>query len=475
MLKLNTLSLAVITGLSISSFSMPVTASNLDAQILKRLEQMEKRLKALETENAQLKKALNEPYISASEPELTARLKAVESQSNSYRKMAEIAKSLEGIEVSGGLTMVGQHLSGKPQDYDKNDSELNYRGDLEITVPVGNIGTSKGKLFTHLRVGQGLGIENAPYDDGSGGAFSSFNSTSFQRPGSNKSDSTILLAQLWYQLDIPLPLGGNSDYSREHLEMTIGKMDPFMFFDQNAIADDETRGFMNQSFVHNPLLDAGGDIGTDEFGFTPGFRMAWVNEAQKPLQYGLSFGAFGAGKGAEFNDSFSDPFYIIQSETQQRFFSGLEGNYRIYYWKNYSGQDFNKPDKDYSTHAGFGLSIDQKVHDYTTLFARYGQQTQGDVSFDQTLTFGAEFGGSYWSRGGDAIGVALGFLSLSDEYRDANPAMDDGAEQIAELYYRYRINEQIYLSPNVQHIRNPAGDKDASSLTAYGLRAQLDY
>ncbi len=474
MLKLNTLSLAVIAGLSISSFSMPVSASNLDAQILKRLEQMEKRLKALETENAQLKKALNEPYISDSEPEITARLKAVESQSNSYKKVASLVESLEGIEVTGGLTMAAQKLASKPQNYDGKDSEVNYRGDVNITIPAGNIGASEGILFAHLRVGQGLGLENAPYDNGDGGAFSSFNSTSFQRPGSNTSDSTVLLAQAWYQLNIPLPLGGNPDLSRQHLEMTIGKMDPFMFFDQNTIADDETRGFMNQSFVHNPLLDTGGDIGVDEFGFTPGFRMAWVNDYYKPQHYGISFGAFGAGEGAEFKDTLSDPFYIVQAETQQRF-SGLEGNYRIYYWKNYSGQDFNKPDKDYSSHAGFGLSLDQKVHDYTTLFARYGKQTQGDVSFDQTLTFGAEFGGSYWSRGGDALGAALGFLSLSDEYKDANPTMDDGAEQVAELYYRYRINEQIHLSPNVQHIRNPAGDKDASSLTAYGLRAQLDF
>ncbi len=117
MLKLKTLSLAVIASLSISSFSLPVSASNLDAQILKRLEQMEKPLKALETENAQLKKALNEPYISDSEPEITARLKAVESQSNSYKKVAKVVESLEGIEVSGGLTMAAQKLSSKPQNY----------------------------------------------------------------------------------------------------------------------------------------------------------------------------------------------------------------------------------------------------------------------------------------------------------------------------------------------------------------------
>ena len=454
----------LLAGLILSSFSLPLAASEPDARILKRLEQMEQRLQVLETENAQLKKALNEPYISDSEPEVSARLKAVESQSNSYKKVAKIVQSLEGIEVAGGLTMAAQKLSGKPDNYNK-DSEINYRGDVTVSLPAGNIGASEGLLFAHFRVGQGLGLENP------GSAFSSLNSTSFQRPGTTTSDSTVLLAQAWYQLNIPLPLGGNPDLSRQHIEMNIGKMDPFMFFDQNSIADDETRGFMNQSFVHNPLLDTGGDIGVDDFGFTPGFRMAWVNDFYKPVKYGISFGAFGAGDGASFEDTLSDPFYIVQAETQQRLFSGLNGNYRLYYWKNYARTDLNNNKE---THAGFGFSVDQQVHDYMTLFARYGYQSQGDVEFDRALTFGAEFGGSYWSRGGDAIGAALGFLSLSNEYKNTNPDLD-GEEQIAELYYRYRINNQIHISPNLQYIRQPGGDNTASSLTAYGLRAQLDF
>ncbi len=461
MLQLKPLSFAIITTLAVSSFSLPVSASsNLDAKILKRLEIMEQRLQALEAENARLKKSLNEPYISDSEPEISARLKAVESQSNSHKKFARIVEALEGIEVGGGVTMVGQKLSSKPDT--GNDAEVNYRGDLTVSLPAGDIGNASGFLFTHVRVGQGLGLENPD------GAFSSLNSTSFERPGSSTSDSTILLAQLWYQLTVPLPLGIDSEHSHQHLEMNIGKMDPFMFFDQNSIADDETRGFMNQSFVHNPLLDTGGD----EFGFTPGFRMAWVNDTYKPVQYAISFGAFGAGDGASFDDTLSDPFYIVQAETSQRLFSGLTGNYRIYYWKDYDHVDLSGVNK--QTHAGFGLSLDQQVHDYITVFARYGQQTQGDETFDQAMTLGAEFGGSYWSRGGDAIGAALGFLSLSDEYKDLNSGLN-GDEQVAELFYRYRINEQIHLSANIQHIRNPGGDEHKSSLTAYGLRAQLDF
>ncbi len=462
-------SLSLTTSLLGVVMSLPAVAVESPVATEKRFEALEKRIDALESENAQLKKSLDEPYISDSEPEISARLKAVESQVNSYRKAARTVESLDGIEAGVGLTMVAQGLSGAPADAEKS-AELNYRGDVTVSLPAGNIGAAEGFIFTHFRMGQGLGLENP------GDAFSSFNATSFQRPGTATADSTVLLAQAWYQLNVPLPLGGNPDLSRQHLELNFGKIDPFIFFDQNTIADDETRGFMNQAFVHNPLLDVGADVGVDDFGFSPGMRLGWFNDHYKPQTYGLSMGVFGAGKGASFEDSLSDPFIIMQAETSQRFFSGLEANYRVYYWRNGRGGDFDGVE---NTHSGLGFSLDQKVDDYTTFFARFGEQTKGRVRFDRTLTVGADFGGSYWNRGGDAIGVALGWLSLSDEYKtESNNIVGfnaSGAEKLAEIFYRYRVNSQFELSPNLQFISQPGGNSAVSSMTAYGLRVQLNY
>ncbi|VAX12828.1 hypothetical protein MNBD_GAMMA24-1818 [hydrothermal vent metagenome] len=459
----------VIAALLWAGINLPAMADDTGATINQRLEAMEKRIQTLESENSRLKKSLDQPYISDSEPEISARLKAIESQVYSYRKAARTVESLDGIKAGAGLTMAVQRLSSIPLN-SKKSAELNYRGDVNVSLPAGNIGASEGFIFTHFRMGQGLGLENP------GSAFSSFNSTSFQRPGTLTADSTVLLAQAWYQLNIPLPLGGNPDLSRQHLELNFGKIDPFIFFDQNTIADDETRGFMNQAFVHNPLLDVGSDIGVDDFGFSPGLRLAWFNDNYRPQRYGLSMGIFGAGKGARFEDSLSKPFIIVQAETGQRFFGGLEANYRLYYWRNGRGKDFDGSERN---HAGFGLSLDQKVADYTTVFARFGQQTQGRVRFDRALTVGANFGGSYWDRGGDAIGLALGWLTISKDYQPVSNSIAgfdaSGAEQITELFYRYRINGQFELSPNLQHIRRPGGNQAASTMIAYGLRAQLNY
>src|SRR4029079_14975643 len=118
--------------------------------------------------------------------------------------------------------------------------------------------------------------------------------------------------------------------SHDRVEITGGKMDPFAFFDQNAAADDETMRFMNNAFVHNPLLDSGGDIGVDAYGFTPGVRIAYVNEMDKPDTWGASLGVFGSGPGAHFTGSLGDPFIIAHLETTRRFFAGQAGTYRVY-------------------------------------------------------------------------------------------------------------------------------------------------
>lgn len=468
----HTVNLLVLCLAPLGAAAAPPTTGELQ----QKLDALESRVKKLEQDKADLERALSQQYISADEPQLAARVKAVESQTMSYKKAAETIEGLEEIQTDAGMTMMGQSLLGSTPS-GQNNGELNYRADVSVTLPAGEFGNASGFMFAHFRMGQGLGLENPS------NAFSSVNATSFQRPGSTASDSTVLLAQAWYQLNVPLPLGGNPILSRSHMEFNVGKMDPFMFFDQNAVADDETRGFVNQAFVHNPLLDVGSDIGVDEFGFSPGLRLAYVNERQAPLSYGVSLGVFGAGKGASFDNSFNSPFTILQLETHQRL-NGQDGNYRLYAWQNGRGGDY---DATTSTHSGVGLSVDQRFGDYTRLFGRYGVQTQGRVQFDQALTLGAEFGGSYWNRGADAVGLALARLDPSDAFKrdsltldanaDGNPDYGyraNNAEQVAELYYHYHFNKQITVSPNLQLIRNPGGNSQVSNVKALGLRAQID-
>lgn len=443
---------------------------------------IDRRLRSLEQANARVEKSLDSDTISENEPELTARLKAVEQTALEMKKPVSKIEALEGLEVGADLTMVAQRPSGVPKGTTDGNSQLNYRADVTVDLPLEPMGNIDHKLFAHFRLGQGLGL-NTPVTNL--GAFASApNAVAFRASGSPPDDSVAILGEAYYQASIPLPFGGFKPYSKQTLEVTVGKMDIFGFFDQNAVADDESRQFLNSAFVHNPLLDTGGEVGVDANGFQPGAVTSYYNHANNSEPWRLSLGIFGAGHGANYQHFFSSPLIMAQAETQLRF-NGLTGNYRAYAWRTGQGEQL---DGSIDRHAGWGISIDQQVDDGIVLFGRYGKLGQGNVRFDQALTLGAEFNGSRWSRGGDTLGVAAGWLRASDAYRAFGGSGDlkgdgsgvfaftpDGAEKVAEIYYRYRISSQFELSPDFQYVWKMGANPDADDVAIYGLRAQFSY
>ena len=428
---------------------------------------------ALEEAQARTEQSLATDRLSETEPELVTRLKALEAQTSSMQKQARQIEALEGITVAGSLTTMAQHVGAGGSDTGAPQSRLGYRGDLSVTLPGGTFGSAEGSIFTHLRFGQGEGI-------GVRRAFASTNSTAFEVAGvgSDSDSSFAILAQAWYQLSVPLGDDGLPAQARRHLFFNVGKIDPFVFFDQNAIADDETVRFANNAFVHNPLLDAGRDVGADEYGFSPGVRVAYIDESDAGLKWRASVGAFGAGSAANFSGSPGRPFLIGQLEASPRLFQGLVGNYRIYAWRNPRAVDFNDNE---TLHAGWGASIDQRVTDDLTLFGRFGQRTTGHGSFDRALTLGSELDGDVWRRAADGIGFAVGWLGISDEFRRAAaasevpgfPGRPSSYAHIAELYYRYRFNDRVEITPDLQWLRHAGGDPRGSTRMIVGLRARV--
>lgn len=439
---------------------------------------LETRVQAIEQQNEKIAQGLESETVSQYEPELTSRLKAVEYQALSMQKAARTVAGLDGLSAGVSLTTVAQSPNATPPGSPVNNSQLNYRGDVSVTLPLANSGDIENKLFAAFRLGQGSGLNGMA-------SFAKPNASAFRVTSTKPDDSVAVLGQVWYQATVPLPFGGFKPRSREKLEINFGKMDPFAFFDQNTAANDETRQFLNTVFVHNPLLDAGGDIGVDANGFTPGFRLSYLNEENKAESWRLSLGVFGAGQGANYTRFFSAPLVIAQAEKQLKLFDGLAGNVRAYYWRNGQAAQYSG---EVAAHSGWGVSADQRVGDGVTVFGRYGQQLSGQVSFDRALTLGAEFGGSYWQRGGDALGMSLGWLRTSKDFRRDAPAIDannDGAadfgyaasaaERVAEIYYRYRVNKQFELSPDLQFIAKPGGNSTAALVRMFGLRAQIMY
>lgn len=442
-----------------------VPAMAADDAVLAELKRLSARIEALEQHNKELEKALASERISEKEPELASRVKYLESQVDAVKgPVAKLIEATEGIEVEGSITAVAQKVGARGTASGVDESRTNYRGDLTVSMPLGAIGESEGKFFTHVRFGQGNGVGLRP-------TYTSTPNTLAFEKAEGPDDSFAILAQAWYQLAIPL--GGKN--SGQRLDVTVGKIDPFVFFDQNAVADDESAKFMNNAFVHNPLLDSGGDIGADGYGFQPGAILQYVNETEKGSEWGLSLGAFSSDTGANFSGSNRSSFVIGQAEMNMRL-NYLPGTVRLYAWRNSRAQNY---DGNQRTNAGWGMSIDQKVLEDLTLFGRYGRHTSGNVLFDRALTLGAELDGTPWGRSADSIGLAFGSLRTSNSYRNDSPAVAgyeaSGSEKQTELYYRFKLNDAIELSPNFQWIRNPGGDSTASTVKVAGMRAKLGF
>lgn len=492
-MRLTQLTAALIAaGLALPALAAPGDQAALLEKLAARLEklearnaELEKEVKELKNENQKVADGLDSPRLSQYEPELTARLKAVEKDALEMKKAAKLAEKFDGITVDAALTTVAQRASGLPSGTKDANSQLNYRADLSVEVPLEPIGDIEHKVFAHIRVGQGEGL-NTPF--GNVGHYASApNSVAFRASGSNPDDSVAILGQAWYQAAIPLPLGGFTPYSREKLELTFGKMDIFGFFDQNDAAGDESIQFLNSVFVHNPLLDAGGEVAPDANGFQPGAIVAYQNESNKAEAWRVSLGLFGAGeRGASYQRSLNAPLVILQAEKQLKLFGGLNGNYRAYAWSRSKVDELDGIST--ARHTGFGVSVDQRVGDGINLFGRYGQLLKGELPFEHALSLGAEFNGSYWGRGADAIGIGGSWLKTSHAYRQAGGGGDldgdgtadfaftpGGAEKVAEIYYRYRISPNLEISPDFQWIGRPGGNGDADSVKVFAVRANIAY
>ncbi|MFZ5482719.1 MAG: carbohydrate porin [Pseudomonadota bacterium] len=425
----------------VSALASPVAIAD-NVAVMQELRRLAERVEQLEAANKKLEAALT----TAPAAKMSACLEEVEGEVVKLRDAPKPLPSLEGVSAGASLLMVAQ----KPSGTDDGKPQLTARADVEVELPMGSLGDSEGKLFAQFRAGDGDGIDV--------GAYATPNATAFGNQASP------VLIQAWYQLDIPV---GAASGNLGRVEVTVGKIDPFGFFDGNNIADDESEQFLNLAFIHNPLLDAGGDIGVGSHGASPGVRVAYLSDVNGGTPWSASLGVFGAGEGADYLNSFQHPLVIGQVEFAGKTFGALAGAFRLYAWSNGNATPLDEASRD--RHTGWGVSLDQDVTPHIALFSRIGFSTDGEVAVDRAFTLGAQFAGAAWGRDKDRIGLAYAWMKASDE------SGLEAAEQVLELYYAWQVNEHLSLSPDVQWIRHPGGDKSAGNMTVWGLRAKAAF
>lgn len=247
----------------------------------------------------------------------------------------------------------------------------------------------------------------------------------------------------------------------ERLAITLGKLDPFAYFDTNEAANDERAQFLSSQFVNSLAIDS------PEYAY--GVRIRYVPAAW------LAVGAGVFEDGRKFANIFKNRFSIAEIAFMPEPY-GLPGTYRFYGWHNSSDHEkLKNTARKNESGSGFGLSFDQYFTDEVCLFARWGTQSSDLYEVRQAWSFGFFVEGNAWARPDDVFGLAYGRGVLSGAYRDQLRAesISPADEGRVEAYYLFRLNDHCAVSPDVQVVHNLTGAGRANTAAEFGLRLHI--
>jgi carbohydrate-selective porin OprB len=345
----------------------------------------------------------------------------------------------ERIDFAFGATGVLQGTSGADRSLSPEGDVTDAAGsmDLEISMPVG----AYGAFYTLFEAGSGDGI------DGDVPTLSGFNDDA-------DDDRSVRPTEVWYEhtwLDGGLRLRG-------------GKVDLTTDFDVSLVANSEIDQFLSTGFVNNLAVEWPDDNG---FG-----AMLWGSPGEL---WDIGIGI--ADADADWDSVLEDVFAILELGFKPKI-ADRQGNYRVYGWFNGKDhEDLRDPAVTDEDNHGCGLSFDQEIAQFVTLFARYGVQRERVSPVERAWSAGLQCAGGFYGRDDDVFGLAYGVALLGDDWEQLEQADGNrtGDESHLELYYRLAVNEHLSLSPDIQWVGNPGGHTDYDDVWVFGVRAQLSF
>ncbi|MBI5902248.1 MAG: carbohydrate porin [Deltaproteobacteria bacterium] len=366
--------------------------------------------------------------------------------------------SIYGLKISGGLTVTAQKADNLKEAGDRGATAVS--ADIVMESPVGR----DGRVVAVFDFQRGAGLKNLP---------PFFTSPNGNPTGPNNdiesfNNDSVHVAQFYYERAIT-----------PGLVASVGQLDPTAYFDINGFANSERTQFLANGFVNNPAVEFGG---SDNF-YGPGFRLTYGAAGFLDI----TLGAF-EGNG-DYNDPFDSPFLMAEADFKLKPM-GRDGNYRIYYWDRQGRQDLaytaNPNDAGLlkAENKGVGVSIDQKITDSFGVWLRAGVQREKVAWFNRYVGGGVNLAGVLPGRDEDAVGFGYGASLMGKDYKDyktvADAGFEAGVEHYFELYYNISVDKGphdrgLHISPDIQYVVNPGGDRRAENLFIYGLRLQASF
>ncbi len=365
----------------------------------------------------------------------------------------QVASALGEAQFYFGATGIVQGATGVDPRLspDGNTTDASGSIDLEVEIPAGAGGT----LHAYVEAGSGAGLDattptltglNADADD----------------------DAALHLSELWYE----------HRFGGDRWALKIGKTDLTGVcglrensFDANAVANDECTQFLSPSLVNGmtvPFPDC--TFGGELWGSPTDWLEVGVGVGDADIDAATGESA------PDWNNIGDDLFGILEFDIHS-VIAGRKGNWRFYVWNHAADYpDVLDAGKTHRNH-GWGCSFDHELSELCTLFARFGRQREAVAVVQQSWSAGVQMSAAPFGRENDVFGIGLVAALLGDDWEEAAAAAggEPADEYHLEAYYNWEVNDVLRLSPDLQWVGNPNGDRRNDDIWVLALRLQLTY
>jgi Carbohydrate-selective porin, OprB family/S-layer homology domain len=252
------------------------------------------------------------------------------------------------------------------------------------------------------------------------------------------------------------------------------RIDLFEIIDTNSFANNEEVDFSNGFMINNPLIT---------FIFAgPGAGADWKISDQFSLRAAYIAGQGGASNGSgrgglTGSDAIGSaelefrPSQTSKIKLQYSGFTTEIGPNPAGVSRGLLGGTVGSPQKT----DVFGVNAEWAITPSVGIFGRYGtgtQKTFGALGLgDQTLsTWQVGFAFPDLFAPGNTLGIAAG-----QPIKITSGAVPSGTETNYELYYNFKLNDRITLTPDIQIISQPVNVAGNGSITVGTLRAVFNF
>lgn len=273
----------------------------------------------------------------------------------------------------------------------------------------------------------------------------------------------------------------------DRIEFRLGHIDSKKdILDVNKVAGSEDIYFLNSALVVNPTIPHKNGLGVYVNVWPTDWlyiRAAIIDTESRARRTGFDTGFHGEDHVRFFGELGLAPQFDSPN-------GKLPGHYRFGSWYQPRPKPVFRNDlggllaqRSRSADIEFFFGCDQLVWKESdepkdkqgvSVFARYGF-ARGDVNkIEHFWSVGGQYVGLIRGRDKDTVGLAMAQGILSEQFRDELHGRAD-RETVYELYYAYRATPSCVITPDIQFVTNPGGDKRNHDAFVAGLRVRVSF